>query len=82
MTQTEPVTLSHHPRPLGLKIHQLAPSMSLQERFDKFIETLNPERPDPPAQDDPYEYPYTEPFGDCPRGRFYGEGELKGGEGC
>jgi hypothetical protein len=46
---------------VGNNIHQLAPSTSLQERCDKYIETLHPERPDPPAQDEPYEYPYTQP---------------------
>jgi hypothetical protein len=46
---------------VGDKIHQLTPSTTLRERCDKYIETLHMERPDPPAQDEPYEYPFTQP---------------------
>lgn len=46
---------------VGDHIHQLAPSTSLEERCHKYIDTLHPDRPDPPVQDEPYEYPYTEP---------------------
>ncbi|KAF8540954.1 hypothetical protein BDD12DRAFT_950824 [Trichophaea hybrida] len=46
---------------LGESIHSLAPSTSIGERVRKFISTLHPERPDPPVQDEPYDYPYTQP---------------------
>ncbi|KAI5856397.1 hypothetical protein BZA05DRAFT_199773 [Tricharina praecox] len=46
---------------LGDSIHTLAPATSLSERCERYIKTLHPERPDPPTQDEPYEYPYTQP---------------------
>jgi hypothetical protein len=46
---------------LGEKIHSLTPLTTLQERCQKFISTLHPDRPDPPVLDEPYDYPYTEP---------------------
>jgi len=46
---------------LGENIHSLTPSTSLSERCERYIDTLHPERPDPPTQDEPYEYPYTQP---------------------
>jgi hypothetical protein len=46
---------------LGDNIHSLTPSTTLQDRCRKFINSLHPERPDPPAEDEPYEYPYCAP---------------------
>jgi len=48
-------------RYLGDNIHSLTPTTSLSERCERYIDTLHPERPDPPTQDEPYEYPYTQP---------------------
>lgn len=49
-------------RPLGDRIHSLTPTTSIQERCKKFIDSLDPVRPDPPALDEPYEYPSTQPL--------------------
>ena len=47
---------------LGDSIHTLTPSTTLTERCGKYIDTLHPDRPDPPVQDEPYEYPFTQPL--------------------
>ena len=49
------------PQYVGDKIHSLAPVTPARERVDRFIASLDPDRPDPPVQDDPYDYPYTQP---------------------
>ncbi|CCX12864.1 hypothetical protein FPQ18DRAFT_145481 [Pyronema domesticum] len=46
---------------VGDNIHQLTPSTTLEYRVSKFIDSLRPDIPDPPAEDAPYEYPYTQP---------------------
>ncbi|KAI5812378.1 hypothetical protein BZA77DRAFT_359492 [Pyronema omphalodes] len=46
---------------VGDNIHQLTPSTTLEYRVSKFIDSLRPDMPDPPAEDSPYEYPYTQP---------------------
>ncbi|TGZ76291.1 hypothetical protein EX30DRAFT_375590 [Ascodesmis nigricans] len=87
-TNTSPRTIPalptrRHTAPLGDRIHNLTPTTPLQTRCTKFIDGLNPTKPDAPEENPPFEYPDTIPCRreDLPRsGRSRGERRLERGE--